>query len=682
MKTKIFIALILLFAALSNGFSQTKFDDAVALNFKNITTAVAGYFDNNNNLVVARQIAKEGSYYLEIGSYDDNGAYTVKKILDLSNDPNDVKVKFTSDGTKAGILELSPDRIVLTYVDIVYGQIIQDFNLEGISNFFLTPDGRSIVVVAGANTVLFDIAEGEPVMQYSGEIALDISGDGNTLFCRNGSNIDYLDTKTGKKVRTFPLKDFKSIDFDDRGEIMISLTSQGVKLFKLTQESIITLKEIDGVSAMPVASGLFDYFIVDNGAIRGVYNLGGVQMYKSRIDPYGQQKCNFVFSKDDSRMALLSDKGIYVYDFDMIKYYNKIAQKYPDLFITKTQFENDQDQENRASRVKFQKQMMVSNVAEEMKVSEGIIKQAQKNSLGLVDVKVTGLGYYNPNTEMYDVTMNVPVDYLNTVSVTAKVKVPKFQAEIFSRNYQNFRAFALRQLNRDQTGVDVFGITIVNDLNSTNYRCIMHRTLPPVKLSYDEEFAAGQKYFEMRNWYDALLNISDFPEDFKKNSVIDYMFTQAITNFFDEKWSYVQTLNPVKDSTAILILLSDFPKSFKNAEDVNRLRQTVVNNIMETRLDRMNQYLSDKEFLDGVEYSKIITTSYFDPYSGKDVEYEYYKSRYIPARNSLLFAAGKRAFEGNNWTLALEMLNQITKDYTQYSDVEKMISDAKYQSNK
>ncbi|MCE1165397.1 MAG: hypothetical protein LWX07_08365 [Bacteroidetes bacterium] len=682
MKKKILLSLALVFIVSLNLYSQTKFDDAVALNFKNTTVAVAGYFDEGNNLVTARQIAKEGSYYLEIGRYDENGQYTVKKIIELNNDPVEVKVKFNNDGSKAAILEISPDKIALSYVDISSGEILQDFKLESVNNFFLTPDGRYIVVAAGSGSLLFDIAEGDPILNYSGEITYGISGDGNTLFCRNGNNIDYLETKTGKKIRSFPMKDLKSIDFDSRGEIMLCLTSEGIKLIKLTQESIICLKEIDGVPVMPVASSLYDYFIVDNGAVRGVYNLGGVQIYKSRIDTYNANKSVFVFSKDDKRMALLSDKGIYAYDFDMIKYYNKIAQKYPDLFVTKTQFENDQDQENRASRVKFQKGTMVSNVADEMKVSEGIIKQVQKNSLGLVDVKVTGLGYYNPNTEMYDVTMNVPVDYLNTVSVTAKVKVPKFQAEIFSRNYQNFKAFALRQINRDQTGVDVFGITIVNDLNSTNYRCIMHRTLPPVKLSYDEEFANGQKFFEMRNWYETLLNISDFPEDFKKNSVIDYLFTQAITNFFDEKWNYVQTLNPVKDSTQLLIYLSDFPKNFRLADEVNRLRQTVVNNIMETRLDRLNQYLSDKEYLDGVEYAKVVTPQYFDPYSGTSIDYEYYKTRFIPAYNSILFAAGKRAYDGTNWKLALDMLQQISQSYPDYSEVEKMITDAKYQLQK
>ena len=682
MKTKIFLSLAVFFIGALNLFSQTKFDDAVALNFKNTTLAVAGYFDEGNNLVIARQIAKEGSYFLEIGRYDDNGQYTVKKIIELNNDPQEVKVRFNNDGSKAGILEISPDKTALSYVDLSSGETLQDFKLESVNNFYLTPDGRSIVVTAGSGSMLFDIAEGDPLLNYSGEIVYGMSSDGNTLFCRNGNNIDYLDTKTGKKIRSFPMNDLKSVEFDSRGEIMLCLTSQGVRLYKLTQESIVSLKEIDMISVMPVPSATFDYFLIDNGAVRGVYNLGGVQIYKSRIDAYNPVKSSFVFSRDDKRMALLSDKGVLVYDFDMIKYYNKIAQKYPDLFITKTQFENDQDQENRASRVKFQKQMMVSNVADEMKVSEGLIKQVQKNSLGLVDVKITGLGYYNPNTEMYDVTISIPVDYLNTVSTTAKVKVPKFQAEIFSRNYQNFRTFALRQLNRDQSGVDVFGITIVNDLNSTNYRCIQHRTLPPVKLNYDEEFANGQKFFEMRNWYDALLNISDFPEDFKKNSVIDYMFTQAITNFFDEKWTYVQTLNPVKDSTALLIYLSDFPKNFRLADEVNRLRQTVVNNIMETRLDRLNQYISDKEYLDGVEYAKIITPQYFDPYSGKNIDYEYYNTRFIPAFNNILFAAGKRAYDGTNWKLALDMLGQITSSYPEYSEVEKMISDAKYQLQK
>ncbi|MDD5362325.1 MAG: hypothetical protein PHN88_09345 [Ignavibacteria bacterium] len=678
MKKKILLFLIIGFLAYLNAYSQSKFEDAVALNFKNNIVSLAGYFDNDNNLVTARQIAKDGSYYLEIGKYDDNGSYTVKKILELNNDPSEVKVKFNSDGSKAGVLELSPDRAVLSYVDMNSGTILQDFKLESAKDFFLIPDGRYIVVTDITGSVLLDLGEGDPILSYAGETALDLSADGNTLFCKNGSSIDYIDTKTGKKLRAFQFKDYKTVDFDDRGEIILSLTNSGIKVIKLTQENIVTLKEIDG-SIMPVASSMFDYFVIDNAGMRGVYNLGGNLVYKSRIDSYNLSKTVFVFGKEDKRMALLSDKGVYVYDFEMIKYYNKLAQKYPDLFMQKVQFENDQDQENRASRVKFQKSSMVANVADEMKVSEGLIKQNQKNSLGLVELKISAIGYYNPTTEMYDVTLSVPVDYLTNKDVSTKVKVPKFQAEIFSKNYQNFKVFALRQLNRDQTGVDVFDINIVNDLNNTNYRCLMHRTLPPNKLSYNDMFAAGQKFFEMRNWYETLLNLSDFPEDFTKNSVVDFMLNQSVTSFFDEKWSYVMTLNPIKDSTQLLIYLSDFPKTFKQIDEVNSLRQRVVNNIMETRLDRLNQYISDKMYLDGIDYMKLITPSYYDPYSGKDIEYEYYKSKFIPVKNNLLIIVAKRAMDGTNWSMAVELLNQVTKDYPDYPEVEKLLNDAKSQ---
>lgn len=226
MNKKILLSLVIILLASLNLYAQTKFDDAVAMNFKNTTVAVAGYFDDGNNLVIARQIAKEGSYYLEIGKYDDNGQYTVKKILELNNDPEEVKVRFNFDGSKAGILEISQDRTALTYVDLGSGEVVQDFKLESVNNFFLTPDGRSIVVTAGSGSMLFDIGEGEPIINYSGEMVYGISSDGNTLFCRNGGNIDYLETKTGKKIRSFPMKDLKSIDFDGRGEIMLCLTSQ------------------------------------------------------------------------------------------------------------------------------------------------------------------------------------------------------------------------------------------------------------------------------------------------------------------------------------------------------------------------------------------------------------------------------------------------------------------------
>ena len=257
------LLLILLFIVTSL-FSQTKFEDAVALNFKNTNVANAGYFDNSGNLNTARITTKDGSYYVEYGAYDANGTYAVKRMFEMNSYTNEFKVRFSADGSKLAVLELSEDKNLLSYFDLQTGQLIQDFDAENINNFFLTPDLKYIVASGPNNSILFDIYEDNILINYAGESVMDISEDGNTLFCKNGGNIDYIDTKSGKKVKTFALKDFKSVDFDERGELILCSFQGYIKLFKLTQNGIIGIKEINNVSLRPVPSPLFNYFLVDD----------------------------------------------------------------------------------------------------------------------------------------------------------------------------------------------------------------------------------------------------------------------------------------------------------------------------------------------------------------------------------------------------------------------------------
>ncbi len=681
---KYIIILITLFLCTSV-FSQTKFEDAAALNFKNTNLANAGYFDKSGNLNTAKITTKDGSYFLETGIYDANGTYSPRRMFEMNSYTTEFKIRFSADGSKLAVLELSSDKNLLSYFDLTSGALIQDFDAEQINNFFLTPDSKYIVASGNTNSILYDIYEDNVVLNYAGENVLDISEDGNTIFCKNGTNIDYLETKSGKKLKTFPLKEYRTIEFDAKGELILCSFAGSIKLFKLTQTGIINIKEINNVSMQPVASPSFDYFLVDEPgqSKRMLFNLGGKLVYKSKIENYNIPKSNYVFSNDEKLFALLSDRGTEVYDFDVMKYYNKLSQKHIDLFQTNVQFETDQDQINRADRFRMQKQVLVSNVADELKVSEGIIRQNQKNSLGLIDVKLLSIGVYNPNNEMYEVTLSLPTDYTIYENVTAKVKVPKFQAEIFSQNYTKFKSYALRQLNKEQTGLDVFDVVIINDLNNTTYRCIMHRSLPVDKVSYDELFANGQKSFEQRSWYDVILSLSDFPEDYSKNSVVDFMLNQAIPYFFDEKWSYVQSLNTTRDSTMLLKYISDFPKTFKLYSDVKKLNQTVVNSIMEARLDKANAYVADKSYTDALEYiNSCLTQSYNDVYSNNIVEYEYYSSKVVPLRNNLLVKIAKLSIDGGNYDRAIDLLNQVTRDYPEYNEVEKLLTEAKFQKQK
>ncbi|MCU0372710.1 MAG: hypothetical protein MUE56_05655, partial [Ignavibacteria bacterium] len=649
---------LFLFLILVNlSWSQNKFEDAVALNFRNTSVASAGFYDNELNLNTAMIVRREGTYYLEIGKYDAKGSYSAYKGFDLSNYEGEAKVKFNADGSRIAILEISPDNTVLSVFDVSAGVLINDIDVPGGNDFFITPDAKYAVVSGSSNSVLADVFNGEIVLSYGSEVVLGMSRDGNTLFSRNGNNISYLETKTGKKIRGFALSGFKTIEFDERGELIICSFGSYIKLFKLTENNIVGVKEVLNVSNQPRVSAGFNYFILDNmsGSERGVYNIGGTLLYKARIDKYNPAKTVFIFSKDENRMALLTERGIDAYDFDMMRYYNKLVQKYPDLFLQDVKFETDKDQENRADRIKLQKDVMVKNVADEMKVSEGIIRQNQKNSLGLVEVKIIGIGIYDPASELYDINIAIPVDYEKFQNVSTKVKVPKFQAEVFTGNVMKFKAYALRQLNREQTGLDVFNVTIVNDLNSTNYRCLMHRTLPAVKMSCEEQYNTGQKFFEMRNWYEAILHLSDMPEDFSKNNTVDYMLAQAIPAFFEEKWSGVLGLSTTRDSLTVLRNLSDFPQSFKLYSDVEKMRQNTINNIMDGRLEYANYLNGEKRYSEAIEYMDAwITPKYFDKYSFKEYDYEYYKSKALVLKNTICVTAAKISMEVGNYSYAYD----------------------------
>jgi len=679
MKTLIKV-LSIFFILLNVSRSQTKFEDAVALNFRNASIASAGFFDNDFNLHTAMIIRREGSYYLEIGKYDARGGYSAYKGFDLNDYVTDARVKFSSDGSKVAVLEITPDNSVLSVYDVNSGVMINDIDVDSGKDFFITPDARYAVVSGSINSVLIDVFEGEIIFAYSNEVALGMSRDGNTVFSKNGNNIDYLDTKTGKKIRGFGLSGFKTIEFDEKGELIFCSFGNYIKLFKLTENNIVGVKEVLDVSSQPRVSPGFNYFILDNisGPERGVYNIGGTFLYKSRIDKYNPSKTVFVFSKYENRMALLTDRGVDVYDFDMMRYYNKLIQKYPDLFLQNVKFETDKDQENRAEQIKMQKDVMVKNVAEEMKVSEGLIKQNQKNSLGLVEVKIIGLGLYDPATELYDITLALPVDYGKVQNVSTKVRIPKFQAEVFTNNALKFKAYAMRQLNREQTGLDVFNVTIINDLNSTNHRCLMHRTLPLIKMSYDEQYNAGQKFFEMRNWYDAILHLSDLPDDFSKNNTVDYMLGQAIPLFFEDKWSSVLSLSTTRDSLVVLRSLADFPQSFKLYSDVEKMRQNTINNIMDARLDYASYLNTEKRYNEAIEYMEAwVTPRYYDLYSSKEYEYEYYQTKAMLLKNSIFVTVAKKSMEVGNYSYAYEMLSRVTQDYPDYRDVQYLMEEAK-----
>jgi tetratricopeptide (TPR) repeat protein len=318
---------------------------------------------------------------------------------------------------------------------------------------------------------------------------------------------------------------------------------------------------------------------------------------------------------------------------------------------------------------------------DEMKINEITVTNTQRNSLGVVDIKLAGVGFYDPNTEMYDVTLAIPVNYTTSKNVTAKVKVPKIQAEIFSNNWQKFKVSGLRIINDNLNGVYIFNVQIINDINSTVYRCIIHRTLPVHTASFDDKYNLATKHYEMRDWYSAIIYMSDFPDDFLKNSVIDVMMKNAISNYFDEKWRTVNSLNS-NNVNQILIYLSDFPPTWSQYQDIESYRKRVVNSVFDARVQKVKDAIADKSYTEALDYlNNYVLKGLKDIYSGNVYEFEGTKE-IIPIQNKMYFEIGKRSIEGGNYDRAVEMLKLVTEESPDYSEAQKLLSEAQNNAKK
>jgi hypothetical protein len=197
-------------------------------------------------------------------------------------------------------------------------------------------------------------------------------------------------------------------------------------------------------------------------------------------------------------------------------------------------------------------------------------------------------------------------------------------------------------------------------------------------MSYEEQYNAGQKSFEMRNWYDAILYLSDMPDDFSKNNTVDYMLGQAIPLFFEDKWSSVLSLSTTRDSLVVLRSLADFPQSFKLYSDVEKMRQNTINNIMDARLDYASYLKAEKRYNEAIEYMDAwITPKYYDKYSSKEYDYEYFKSKALLLRNNIFVSAAKGSMEVGNYSYAYDMLSRVTTDYAEYNEVQSLLEEAK-----
>jgi hypothetical protein len=83
-------------------------------------------------------------------------------------------------------------------------------------------------------------------------------------------------------------------------------------------------------------------------------------------------------------------------------------------------------------------------------------------------------------------------------------------------------------------------------------------------------------------------------------------------------------------------------------------------------------------YIDALDYFNAnVTPKYKDVYSSREFDYEFYFSKAVPVKNAVLHELGKKSIEGGNWQRAIDMLSQVTKDYADYADVEKLLSEAK-----
>lgn len=683
-KIKLLSLVAVFFLFYSYAFSQTVFEDAVALNFKADGTFQTAVFDPQGFLVTAKMVRSSLGTVFEIGQFDDKGTYTKKSIIDLSDDIVDIRAKFNKNADKIIIYTKLPDDREFFIADVFTGDVISDLEAGDIGIFDFSPDGNTIGFSAGNSSYLFSVNEGVIIQSYKDNVFLSFNKDGKMIYCKGKDNtINYLDAKSGIPNRTYALKDFKSIDFEFNGELVAAAYPPFLKFFKLSQSGAVEVRILENLFTVPSFSPDFEYIVSDDNSAgkRNVYSLREGLIYEAKIESYQPGKERIIISPDSKRMVLLTDKKIFYYDFEMIKYFSRMSKRFSDLYQKTDQFQTDQDLINRAERVKSRKNDLLTVFKDELKVNEITVKNTQVNSLGVIDVKLVGIGFYGPNTEMYDVTLGIPTTYTSVKNVTARVKVPKIQAEIFSNNWQKFKVTGLRIINDNLNGVYVFNVQIINDINSVVYKCIIHRTLPVHTASFDDKYNLASKNYEMRNWYDAIIYMSDFPDDFLKNSVIDVMMKNAINSYFDEKWRTVNSMN-LNNVNQILIYLSDFPPTWSQYNDVEAYRKRVVNSVFDARVQKVKDMIGDKSYTEALEYlNNNVLKGLKDIYSGNSYELES-KSEVIPLQNKMYFEIGKRSMEGGNWSRAVEMLSLVTSDFAEYSEAQKLLSDAQYQMRK
>jgi hypothetical protein len=148
---KLLVLFAFSFLFISNSFSQTVFEDALALNFKADGTFTTAAFNTAGVLITAKVNKSSLGTYLEIGQFDDKGTYTKKAMIDLSDDLMDLRAKFNKNADKILMFSKFPEDRAFQLADVLTGEIINDFESGEIGNFDFSPDGTTIAFSSGAN---------------------------------------------------------------------------------------------------------------------------------------------------------------------------------------------------------------------------------------------------------------------------------------------------------------------------------------------------------------------------------------------------------------------------------------------------------------------------------------------------------------------------------------------------
>lgn len=671
--------------------AQTEVEDYAAMNFKSKGPFLTASFDKDNFVCIAKITQVEGDSYLEIGRFDDEGTYTRKILLQIPSSFSTIRAKFSPMCTKIALQLNYEGEIKLVVYDLISGILVADdigSDLEDQTNFdfFFTPSANLIAVVNTYDTYLYELTEGAPLIAFPDNRLIKFSGDGNTLFCKSKDNrINYINIKTGATIKSYPLTDYKRLYFDDKGEMVISyMPNNRLNVYKYCQNGMYEVKYYYNILVEPEFSPTLSYILIDDnvGGKRLLFNSAGDNLYESKIDPYDRTLSQTEISIDEKKLIKLTEKYLYLYDFELMRYYKTLANKHTELFKF-TGFMVDEEIQLKAKRIKEQKKALLSMLQGEFLAEEGEIINRQKNSLGVVELKIKSIGAYDYNSQTIDVAIDVPVTYTSTRTIIGKVKIPKLEADIFIKNWPTLKVTALRQAGKTRNSVYIFNVLIDNGMNSGFYRAITHRTLPINNLSFEEQFEVGSKASAYGNWYEAIVNLSDYPDNFSKNDVANSIRQRALVSYFEDKWKMVKgTTITNKNFEEILIYLSDFPKDFAFINDVNDYRQTVVDFIFSAKVDTVKMMMGEGNYSDALDYiDKSFQNVYTDIYSGKVLEYSNYKELQ-PLKNDILFNIAKRSMQGTNWQRAKEMLEKITDDYQNYDEVKKMLSEVNFQLGK